>query len=201
MRIRAATRGTKTLDDVMRLAYARFSGERGFTPEEFRATTQEVAGADLSAWFRRALDTTEELDYTEALDWLGLEFAGRSEDTEDPDDRPEEPGWIGLVTRVGNGRLLVNQVRRGTPAHEAGFNVDDEILAIGDYRVLPSQWRERISLTAPGSEISVMVSRRGAIKRLPIVVGTQPASQWDLQAVEEIAPEQERNLEAWLTGR
>ncbi len=201
MRIRAATGGTKTLDDVMRLAYARFSGERGFTPEEFRATTQEVAGADLSAWFRRALDTTEELDYTEALDWLGLEFAGRSEDTEDPDDRPEEPGWIGLVTRVGNGRLLVNQVRRGTPAHEAGFNVDDEILAIGDYRVLPSQWRERISLTAPGSEISVMVSRRGAIKRLPIVVGTQPASQWDLQAVEEIAPEQERNLEAWLTGR
>ncbi|MDP6582739.1 MAG: PDZ domain-containing protein, partial [Vicinamibacterales bacterium] len=132
------------------------------------------------------------------LDWLGLEFAGRPED---PEDQTDEPGWIGLVTRAGNGRLLVNQVRRGTPAHEAGFNVDDEILAIGDYRVLPNQWNERITLTPPGSEISVLVSRRGAIKRLPVVVGTQPESQWDLQAVEDMSPEQEHNLEAWLTGR
>ena len=60
MRVRAATQGAKTLDDVMRLAYARFSADRGFTPLEFRATAREVAGTDLSAWFTQALDTTEE---------------------------------------------------------------------------------------------------------------------------------------------
>ena len=195
MRVRAATAGAKTLDDVMRLAYTRFSGEHGFTPAEFRATAQEVAGTDLSAWFTRALDTTEELDYTEALDWLGLEFADRSE-SED-----EELGWIGLVTRSGDGRLLVSQVRRDTPAHDAGFNVDDEILAIGDHRVLANQWNARIALTAPGSQISVMVSRRGTLRRLAIVVGTQPTNQWDLQPVEEASPAQERHREAWLTGR
>ncbi len=195
MRIRAATEGAKTLDDVMRLAYTRFSGEHGFTPAEFRATAQEVAGTDLSAWFARALDTTEELDYAEALDWLGLEFADRSE-SED-----EELGWLGLVTRSFNGRLLVSQVRRDTPAHDAGFNVDDEILAIGDHRVLANQWNERIALTPPGSQISVMVSRRGALRRLRVVVGTQPTNQWDLQPVEEASPAQERHREAWLTGR
>ena len=30
------------------------------------------------------------------------------------------------------GRLVVTQVRRGTPAYDAGVNVDDEILAIDD---------------------------------------------------------------------
>ena len=194
MRVRAATEGAKTLDDVMRLAYTRFSGEHGFTPAEFRATAQEVAGTELSAWFTRALDTTEELDYTEALDWLGLEFADRSE-SED-----EELGWIGLVTRSGDGRLLVSQVRRDTPAHDAGFNVDDEILAIGDHRVLANQWNARIALTPPGSQISVMVSRRGTLRRLAVVVGTQPTNQWDLQPVEEASPAQERHREAWLTG-
>src|SRR5262249_49350010 len=35
-RIRKATEGKKNLDDVMKLAYQRHAGERGFTPEEFR---------------------------------------------------------------------------------------------------------------------------------------------------------------------
>ena len=192
MQIRAATAGAKTLDDVMRLAYARFSGARGFTPEEFRGAAREVTGVDLSAWFEHALDTTEELDYSEALDWLGLEFA----------DEPEnaERGWVGLVTRTTNGRLLVAQVRRDTPAHEAGFNVDDEILAIGDHRVLPNQWNERITQTAPGSDIAVMVSRRGELRQIRVVVGTEPATRWELQSTHEPTPAQERRREAWLTG-
>jgi predicted metalloprotease with PDZ domain len=73
--IRRATDGKKSLDDLMRLAYLRYSGERGFTADQFRATAEEVAGVDLKEWFRKALASTEELDYTEALDWFGLRFA------------------------------------------------------------------------------------------------------------------------------
>ena len=80
-RIQRATGGRKSLDDVMRLAYKRYSGKRGFTPEEFRRTAEEVAGADLKEWFRKALASTEELDYTEALDWFGLRFASSSDQT------------------------------------------------------------------------------------------------------------------------
>src|SRR5262249_54956262 len=45
-RIRRATAGKKSLDDLMRLAYKRYSGERGFTPEQFQATAEEVAGVN-----------------------------------------------------------------------------------------------------------------------------------------------------------
>ena len=74
-KIQRVTRGKKSLDDVMRLAYKRYSGERGFTAEQFRETTEEVAGVDLKEWFRKAISSTEELDYGEALDWFGLQFA------------------------------------------------------------------------------------------------------------------------------
>jgi predicted metalloprotease with PDZ domain len=74
-KIQRATAGKKSLDDAMRLAYKRYSGARGFTPEQFRQTAEEVAGIDLKAAFRQWLDSTEELDYTEALDWFGLRFA------------------------------------------------------------------------------------------------------------------------------
>jgi predicted metalloprotease with PDZ domain len=74
-KIQRATNGKKSLDDVMRLAYKRYSGARGFTPEQFRLTAEEVAGIDLKASFRVWLDSTEELDYAEALDWFGLRFS------------------------------------------------------------------------------------------------------------------------------
>jgi predicted metalloprotease with PDZ domain len=59
---------------VIRLAYKRYSGARGFTADQFRQTTEDVAGADLKQWFHQALASTTELDYTEALDWYGLQF-------------------------------------------------------------------------------------------------------------------------------
>jgi predicted metalloprotease with PDZ domain len=74
-RIRSATDGRRSLDDLITLAYQRYGGQRGFTPEELVSTAEEVAEADQKAWFRTALETTEELDYSEALTWFGLRFA------------------------------------------------------------------------------------------------------------------------------
>jgi predicted metalloprotease with PDZ domain len=73
-RIRRATDGRRSLDDVMRLAYKRYSGARGFTPAQFRQTAEDVSGTNLQALFHKTLDSTEELDYGEALDWFGLRF-------------------------------------------------------------------------------------------------------------------------------
>jgi predicted metalloprotease with PDZ domain len=73
-KIRRATNDRRSLDDVMRLAYRRYGAERGFTPEQFRATASEVAQTELTAWFARAVSSTEELDYAEVLDWYGLRF-------------------------------------------------------------------------------------------------------------------------------
>jgi predicted metalloprotease with PDZ domain len=74
-RIQRMTAGRKSLDDVMRLAYQRYGGEHGFRPEQFREVAEEVAGSTLGEWFHQALATTMELDYAEALDWYGLQFA------------------------------------------------------------------------------------------------------------------------------
>ncbi len=85
-KVRRATGGLKSLDDVMRRAYQRYSGARGYTPDQFRQTAEEVAGIKLDAWFDVALRSTDELDYAEAMDWFGLRFEPRS-------DADTEPNW------------------------------------------------------------------------------------------------------------
>ena len=74
-RIRHLTNGRKSLDDVMRLAFKRYSGAHGFTAAEFQKCAEDVAGTNLAAFFHQALASTDELDYAEALDWFGLRFA------------------------------------------------------------------------------------------------------------------------------
>lgn len=86
-RLRAASGGVHGLDELMRRAYSRHGGERGFTPGQFEAIAAEVAGSDQSAFFARALRSCEELDYQEALDWFGLEFAATAADA------PREQRW------------------------------------------------------------------------------------------------------------
>jgi predicted metalloprotease with PDZ domain len=83
-KIRRATGGKKSLDDLMKLAYRRYAGARGFTPEEFRKAAEEVAGVDLKGWFKEAIASTEELDYTEALDWFGLRFTAAPDKQKSP---------------------------------------------------------------------------------------------------------------------
>ena len=73
--IRRLTDSKRSLDDVMRLEYARYSGEHGFTEDQFDQTASDAAGVDLASWLHKALATTEELDYTEMLEWYGLRFA------------------------------------------------------------------------------------------------------------------------------
>ena len=78
-RIHHLTAGEKSLDDVMRLAYRRYSGARGYTRAQFRSVAREVAGADLDQFFQDVLEGTGELDYREALVLYGLRFANASD--------------------------------------------------------------------------------------------------------------------------
>jgi predicted metalloprotease with PDZ domain len=191
-RIRAATEDARSLDDVMRLAFTRYSGAKGFTPEDFRKTASEVAGTDLGPWFTRALESTEELDYGPALDWFGLRFRPPPPPPLDP------PGWLGAKTKIDAGRLIVESVPRSTPAYAAGVNAGDELLAIDDFRVLPEELAARLAAYRPGRRVVLLVSRREELERLDVTLGAEPPDRWTLQVRPDATPLQRAHLMKWL---
>jgi len=182
-RIRRSTGNGKSLDDVMRLAFESYSGERGFTAEQFKA----LVGDD--DFFRRTVETTEELDYTEALDWFGLRFR--------QPDPPKSGGVIGCETNVDHGRLIVKRVPRGTPAWQAGLSTDDEIVGIDDFRVHPEYISQRLEDYHPGDKVSVLISRRDVLMRLDLTLGDEPR-RWQLEILPDASDAQKQNLAQWL---
>jgi len=197
-KIRHLTGGRASLDDVLRRAYARFSGAQGFHSDELRALASEVAGSDLGPWLHGVLSTTEELDYREALDWYGLRFTDSKK--KDEDDDADHPGWLGADVEAQGGRLLVTHVKNDTPAYAAGVNVGDEIVAVGDYRVPATvdAWKERLKSYPPGTKDTLLVARREQLLRLPVTFSQEPRLVWRLEVDPRATPAQQAHLAAWL---
>lgn len=190
-KIRCQTGGRRSLDDVMRAAFERYAGEHGYTEQEFRALVEQVAGLDLGAFWHTALDATGELDYGELLRTFGLRFAA-------PAAPPSPRAWLGAVTRNDAGRLVVSQVRRGTPAHQAGLNVDDEIVAMDGIRVRPDQFDARLEQYRAGEGAAVLVARRDRLQTVDVIFGAEPARQWRLEFDPTATPAQAASRAAWL---
>ena len=154
-----------------------------------------MAGTDLHPWISRAVDFTDELDYGPALEWLGLRFR-----VDPPNPDQPQKAWLGAVTRNDGGRLLVTQVRRQTPAANAGLNVDDEIVAIDEHRVRPEGWDGRMEAYRPGDCVSILVTRRERLTRLEATLGVEPRPAWRLEPHHNPSDKQRARLARWLTG-
>jgi predicted metalloprotease with PDZ domain len=190
--IRSRTHLARGLDDVMRLAYTRFSADRGYTEAEFRSLIDEVAGGELAPFLARTVDGTEELEYDEALELYGLRFESQHAD---------EPPHAQLGAEVENrdGRLIVTAVPRDTPAHTAGLNVGDEILAIDGRRVEETDLEEHLRYYRPEDDATLLISRRRRIRELPIRFGGSAAAPtWKLERVERPTMAQRRAFASWL---
>ena len=192
-RIRLSSNGQRSLDDVMRLAYSRYAGAKGFTEAQLRGLVTEVGGAELADVLARALDTTQPLDYQPFLDAYGLQFA--------PADSLTTRGWLGISVKNDGGRLVVTHVRRDTPGAAGGVNVDDEILAIGDYRVRAEQWDRRLEQFPPTTRATLLVARRDQLMQLEVTFGQEPGNAWRLAPRVAPTPAQLATRAAWLGGR
>ena len=143
-------------------------------------------------WLERALETTTELDYAEALDWFGLRMTP-------PLEAPRP--WLGLAVRTDNQRTIVSEVRRGSPASAAGVSVGDEITAINGERLAAGQLTARIESVKPGARIILSVTRQDVVRPLAITLGTDPGHGWALSVSPGATGEQTRNLAEWLKTR
>jgi predicted metalloprotease with PDZ domain len=188
-RIRRLTNGARSLDDVMRAAYARYSGARGFTPDQFRQVAEQVAGASLADVWSAWISGTGELDYSDALNTFGLRFgtaagSGRAS--------------LGVTTRNDAGRLVVTGVGRERESSADALVPDDEILAIEERRVRADQLARRLDDYKPGERVTVLIARRDQLLRVPLTLASESPHRWELEADPGAGALPRSRRESWL---
>lgn len=164
--IRRITDEDRSLDDVMRQAYAEFSGAEGYRTEDFYAVAEHFAGPSIRPKLERMVETTAPLDYGPALEFYGLEL--------EPDEK-EDQAYLGVHTT----NRVVTEVIEGTAAHAAGVNVGDELIALDDYRI--EDLANHVDRYEPGRKVRLLVSRRGRLTELDVKLGLKPKKTWKLR--------------------
>ena len=200
--IRGKTKGKASLDDVMRRMYEDFYLKssnasyylrgRGFRNEDFARMVSEVAGTDMSEFFRRYVQSVETPPYAEAFAQVGLKFIRE----------PRGPVTVGIAPDEGDKtNFKVASVRPNTPAAAAGLEEGDVITSFGGAKIAPAGWLKTVSRYKPGDRVPVMLQRAGKVIRLTIVMGEPLLFNYRIEENAGASAEAKELRAAWLSGK
>ena len=197
IKIRKLSNGARSLDDVMRFLYAEYAKKRrNYSPEDFQLAAERAAGASLEDFFVKYVRGRVELDYDSLLSAVGLrlDITGETNASAPPVER----AYFGATLAQTGERLMVRNVREGTPAYDQGLIFDDQIVALNGIRINLDTWDARLSEMSPGDKVRLTIFRRDTLRTIEITLGGRIVAPYQIMAVGHPATDQLRLYQDWL---
>jgi predicted metalloprotease with PDZ domain len=208
----ALRRAGRSLDELLRTLWARYGegaggglveGSAGIPEDGVEAAAAEMLGEEAARrFFDRHVRGTDPLELD--LDLVGLRLRRRaSSGLDDRGGTPPPPengngraGWLGAEIPAGP-KLLVKEVREGSPAHRAGLYPEDEIVAESGFRIDRAGLWDRLRERGPGGTLRLTVFRRDELMGVLVPLGEPPEDAVWLEPVPGASEAQKAAFEAW----
>ena len=200
--LRGRTQGKASLDEVMRRMYDEFYLKspnatyylrgRGYRNEDFERVVSEVAGADMSDFFKRHVRGVETPPYEEAFAQVGLRFIREARS-------PVTVGIGGDESEKTNFKIAT--VRLNSPAADAGIQEGDVITLFGGVRLNPGNLQRTVGRYKPGDQVPIVLLRGGKIMRMTLTMGPPLLFNFRIEEMPNASPEAKARRAAWLSGR
>jgi predicted metalloprotease with PDZ domain len=188
LRIRDATDGARTLDDVMRQLWERtWQQQRGYTEQDVCAAVSAAAGTELGPFVRELVHAPFDVDFRATLATFGLQLSHERKDS----------AWLGVT--MARDSMRVASVHSEGPAAEAGLLAGDEILAVSGLHARATDWQEILAAASAGRDrLHLLVARRGLVRELSCRVASDPIGKLKLTPMPDADERQQRLLAGWL---
>ena len=198
--VRGRTKGKLSLDDVMRQMYDEFYVKspnssyylrgRGYQTEDLERVVSQVSGTDFTDFFKRYVRNVEVLPYAEALSYAGLRLVKT---------QAREPFDAGLSIEFEERTGIIENVRNGSPAEEAGLQANDEIISLGG-KEISKQWLKTLARYKSGDSIPISVKRDRRTIKTNIVLKEPERFDYRIEENPGATAEQKALRIAWLRG-
>ncbi|MBI2388523.1 MAG: M61 family metallopeptidase [Deltaproteobacteria bacterium] len=190
--LRTRTGGQRGLDHVLDELWRAYGRESRPVPEDgFAAVFERVAGSSMRDVLDPWVEGRRELPIDAVFAKIGLALRR---------DTGRRRGALGVRLRSGDGRAIVASVLRGRPAHRAGIDAGDEIVAIGDRRVEGGKLDSAMAGRLPDTTVDVEVARDGVMRKMSVTLDAPPADRVRITLAEGATPAQRTLLQGWLRG-
>ncbi|HLY07922.1 MAG TPA: PDZ domain-containing protein [Planctomycetota bacterium] len=194
LKIRIASRGRKSIDDVMRHLYKKYVVDPsaggtspigvGYPENGILQALNEVTGEDWSSFYKSYISGVEELPFVEILEAAGLAPALQVVDTPD----------LGADLR-GTSILFVVS---GGVAERAGIRQGDRIVGINGVEVNRTTLREELSKLTPGDDARLTILRMDERSDVTLKPTVRQRATCKVRRSESPSDLQKRVLDAWL---
>ena len=187
MRIRALTKGARSLDDLMRLLWLRTQADGSFYADRDAITKalSDVCGINQADWLGPLIETPSQPDYANLAIACGLAFVDESAVRFYP--------TIGAGLVKTQGAIVVQYVRRSGPAEKAGLQYQDVLVSLNGKTVTEVPDFEAMALVL-GQPVALDVLRQGKPLSLSIPVEASTRKRYKLQLPKRDVKE----LKGWL---
>ena len=198
--VRGRTKGKTSLDDVMRQMYEEFYVKssnssyylrgRGYQTEDLERVVSQVSGTDFTDFFKRYIRSVEVLPYEEAFGYAGLRLVKT---------QAKEPFDAGLSLEFEDRVAMIQNVRNGSPAEDAGLQANDEIVSLAG-RAATKDWLKTLARYKTGDSIPITVKRDRRTIKTNIVLKEPERFEYRIEEDTRATPEQKTLRNAWLKG-
>ncbi len=184
IKIRAGSMGAKSMDDVVRyLNTEYFEKGKWYTPADYQAACEMMAGGSLDEFFSRYVRGRDDIDYDSILGEMGLMLSTMSPEN----DR----GYFGANISPSGNAINVRNVPSDSPAYEFGINAGDQIIALDGIQTDIRLFNSLVGAKKAGEVIRVSFFRHGNLRELPVTLGKTPARGYVISKVDEPTAEQQ----------
>jgi len=200
--IRGNTAGKLSLDDVMRRMYDEFYLKspnasyylrgRGYRNEDFETLVSQVAGTDISDFFKRYVRGVETPPYEQAFTQVGLRFIREA----------RAPVTIGISGDEGEKiNFKISNVRADSPAAEAGLQVDDVITSLGGNKFTTANFLKVLARYKPGDKVPVTLLRGGHTITTTVTLAPPQVFDYRIEEDANATPQAKALRVAWPGGK
>ena len=114
-------------------------------------------------------------------------------------DEAKEPFDAGLSIEFGGWVAMIENVRNGSPAEEAGLSAGDWIVSIAG-REVTKDWLKTLARHKPGDSVPITVRRDRRTIKANIVLKEVERFEYRIEENQSATPQQKALRNAWLRG-
>ncbi len=196
--IRNATGGRRSIDDLMRAMFARFSGAKGFTGRNIEETASEVSGRDMREFFETNVRTAGNIDFNRYLTLIGLRMELAFIPARDTAGLPEPDRRVFAWQPPGERFPAVGITDPTTCWGKAGLHTGDVVTAAGGKPVVSAaDLRSVFRSLQTGDTLAIEVLHNGSPFRTVVYVTGYDRPQATIREIPEATPEQKELLRKW----
>jgi predicted metalloprotease with PDZ domain len=187
-----ATKGTKSLDDVMNAMYLQCKTKgRGYTDAEFKAMVEKISGMSFTNFWDKYVNGTFPIEYVKYLGYAGIKL-------EDLNAGKNIP-YLGVAARKTEGHILISAVSRNSAAWTGGLNVGDEVLSVDGVAAEPVIEKTSSFLNKKvGDVITVRVKRDDRDLDIKVTLKATPNVRLSPSIATDVTDGQKLVLKKWM---